>query len=240
MTRKELKKKIEKTSAIIKKCEDDIMRLSYVEEQREAIRNDDIETYRKYDSMEKENLETVRKLSEKHFYNSVLLRVLKENYKYLVFVDGCKVLFDICLPFDGKSYGEKTKEKIREEMEKNGFAFFFDSRYSSRRYISIAELNNNGCCYGSDYVEGYARTPDNSEYCEFLTNENKLVYNRVLAVPYNSFSDDPEKKAKEIIRLYRKIQEEENKLEKLHGDYNKLIPSGLPHCDYFKKLNIRF
>ena len=240
MTRKELKKKIEKTSAIIKRCEDDIMRLSYVEEQREAIRNDDIETYRKYDSMEKENLETVRKLCEKHFYNNVLLKVLRENYKYLVFVDGCKVLFDICLPFDGKAYGEKTKEKIREEMKKNGFSFFFDSRYSSRRYISIAELHDDGCCYGSDYIEGYARTPDNSEYCEFLTNENKLVYNRVLAVPYNSFSDNPEKKAKEIIRLYRKIQEEENKLEKLHGDYNKLIPSGLPHCDYFKKLSIRF
>jgi len=239
MTRKELKKKIEKTSAIIRKCEEDILRLCYEEEKREAIQNDDVETYRKYASMEKENLETVRKLSEKHFYNSVLLKVLKENYNYLVFVDGCKVLSEICLPFDGKSYGEKTKEKIREKMKENGFAFFFDG-YSKYNYIKIGELRENGCCYGSDYVEGYARTADNTEYSVFVTDENKLVFNRVMAAPYVHFSDDPEKKAKEIIRLYRNIQEEENKLEKLHGEYNKLIPSGLPHCDYFKKLNIRF
>lgn len=239
MTRKELKKKIEKTSVIIKKCEDDIMRLSYVEEQREAIRNDDIETYRKYASMEKENLETVRKLSEKHFYNNVLLKVLRENYNYLVFVDGCKVLSEICSSFDGKSYGEKTKAKIDEKMEENGFSFYFDG-YSKYNYIKIAELRENGCCYGSDYVEGYARTSDNTEYSVFVTDENKLVFNRVKAFPYVHFTVDPEKKAKDIIRLYRKIQEEENKLEKLHGDYNNLIPSEFPRCDYFKKLNIRF
>lgn len=239
MTRKELKKKIEKTSAIIKKCEDDIMRLSYEEEKRDAIRNDDTETYRKYASMGKENLETIRKLSEKHFYNNVLLRVLKENYNYLVFVDGCKLLEKICQPFDGKSYGEKTKEKIYKKMEEEGFSFYFNG-YSKCNYIKIAELRENGCCYGSDYVEGYARTVDNTEYSVFITDENKLVFNRVKAFPYVHFSVDPEKKAKKIIRLYRKIQEEENKLEKLHDDYNKLIPSGLPHCDYFKKLNIRF
>ena len=239
MTRKELKEKIEKTSAIIRKCEEDIIRLSYAEEQREAIRNDDIETYRKYDSMEKENLETIRKLSEKHFYNNVLLKVLKENYNYLVFVDGCKVLEQICFPFDGKSYGEKTKEKIDEKMKENGFSFYFDG-YLKYNYIKIGELDKNGCCYGSDYVEGYARLADNSDYSVFITDENKLVFNRVKAFPYVHFTDDPEKKAKEIIRLYRKIQEEENKLEKLHGEYNKLIPSELPHCDYFKKLNIRF
>lgn len=239
MTRKELKKKIEKTSAIIKKCEEDILRLSYEEEKRDAIRNDDTETYRKYASMGKENLETIRKLSEKHFYNNVLLKVLKENYNYLVFVDGCKALEKICQPFDGKSYGEKTKEKIDEKMKEEGFSFYFDG-YSKYNYIKIAELRENGCCYSSDRVEGYARTVDNTEYSVFITDENKLVFNRVKAFPYVHFSVDPEKKAKEIIRLYRKIQEEENKLEKLHGDYNKLIPSGLPHCDYFKKLNIRF
>ena len=239
MTRKELKEKIEKTSAIIKKCEEDIIRLSYGEEQREAIRNDDIETYRKYDSMEKENLETIRKLSEKHFYNNVLLKVLKENYNYLVFVDGCKVLEQICFPFDGKFYGEKTKEKIDEKMKENGFSFYFE-RYSNYNYIKIGELDKNGCCYGSDYVEGYARLADNSDYSVFITDENKLVFNHVKAFPYVHFTDDPEKKAKEIIRLYRKIQEEENKLEKLHGEYDKLIPSELPHCDCFKKLNIRF
>ena len=239
MTRKELKKKIEKASAIIRKCEEDVLRLSYVEEKRKAIQNDDVETYRKYASMEKENLETVRKISEKHFYNSVLLKVLKENYNYLVFVDGCKVLSEICLSFDGKSYGEKTKEKIYKKMQENGFDFYFDG-YSKYNYIKIGELRENGCCYGSDYVEGYARLPDNSDCSVFITNENKLVFNRVKAFPYVHFSDDPEKTAKEIIRLYRKIQEEENKLEKLHGEYNKLIPSGLPHSDYFKKLNIRF
>lgn len=239
MTRKELKKKIEKTNAIIRKCEEDILRLSYEEEKREAIRNDNTETYRKYASMGKENLETIRKLSEKHFYNNVLLKVLKENYNYLVFVDGCKELEKICQSFDGKSYGEKTKEKIYEKMEENGFSFYFDG-YSKYNCIKIAALRENGCCYGSDYVEGYARTPDNAEYSVFVTDENKLVFNRVKAFPYVHFTVDPEKKTKDIIRLYRKIQEEENKLEKLHGEYNKLIPSGLPHCDYFKKLNIRF
>lgn len=239
MTRKELKKKIEKTSAIIKKCEDDILRLSYEEEKRDAIRNDNVETYRKYASMEKENLETIRKLSEKHFYNNVLLRVLKENYNYLVFVDGCKVLSDVCLSFDGKSFVEKTKEKINEKMRENGFSFYFDG-YSKYNYIKMAELRENGCCYGSDYVDGYARLPDNTDYSVFITNENKLVFNRVKALPYVHFSDDPEKKAKEIIRLYKKIQEEESKLEKLHNEYNYLIPAGLSRCEYLKRLNIRF
>ena len=237
MTLKEIEKKIEKASAIIKKCENDIVRLSYTEEQQEAIRNNDVETYKKYASMEKENLETVRKLCEKHFYNNVLLKVLRENWKALFFENACNVLEKAFVPFDGKQYGEKTKEKISKVAHENGFSFYFDG-FSGNWGIVVYPYN--GYKIG-DNINGYARKLDNSTNDVFITAENKVNFNHVLCKCYNHFVDDPEKRAKEIIRLYRKIQETENNLEKLHSEYRHMIPEkGLPHPDYLKKLSIRF
>lgn len=237
MTLKEIEKKIAKTTAIIKKCKNDISVLTCEDAITSAIRSGDKEEYERLYAICKENKETVARLSEKHFYNNVLLLVLRENWKALFFENACNVLEKAFAPFDGKQYGEKTKEKVHNIAHENGFSFYFDG-FSGDWGIVVYPYNEHKT---GDNINGYARTLDNSTNDVFITADNKVNFNHVLCKCYNHFVDDPEKRAKEIIRLYRKIQETENNLEKLHSEYRHMIPEkGLPDPDYLKKLSIRF
>lgn len=240
MTIKEVEKKIQKTNETIKNLSKKIEILSLETEKKDAIRADDITRYKELADQAAENEKEIARACEKYFYNNILLQVLIENKKALVFSEGCKLLYNFCFEFDGKQYGEKTSEKIRTKMRENGFAFYFEG-YSTKNHVNIALLDKNGCCYGSDYVCGYSRIPGTNLGGCFVTAENRLTFCACEAVSYNHFVEDPEKRAKDIIKAYRKIEKAENELDKLHKEYSSLIPEkGLPHVEYFKHLAIRF
>ena len=73
-------------------------------------------------------------------------KVLTNNYNYILVETGKNALAEILKKYDGKKHGEKTAEKIRDEMRENGFSFYFPTNYLSQARDSIS-LNERGA-YG--------------------------------------------------------------------------------------------
>ena len=74
-------------------------------------------------------------------------KVLTNNYNYVLVETGKNALAEILKKYDGKKHGEKTAEKIRDEMREKGFAFYFPANhYLSQVRDSIA-INERGA-YG--------------------------------------------------------------------------------------------
>ena len=73
-------------------------------------------------------------------------KVLTNNYNYILVEAGKNALAEILKKYDGKKHGEKTAEKIRDEMRERGFAFYFPTNYLSQAKDSIS-INERGA-YG--------------------------------------------------------------------------------------------
>lgn len=88
----------------------------------------------------------IDKLKKNAQHISARGKVLINNYNYILVETGKSALAEILKKYDGKKHGEKTAEKIRDEMRKNGFAFYFPTNYLSRARDTIS-LNERGA-YG--------------------------------------------------------------------------------------------
>ena len=73
-------------------------------------------------------------------------KVLTNNYNYVLVETGKNALAEILKKYDGKKHGEKTAEKIRDEMRERGFAFYFPTNYFTQIKDSIT-INERGA-YG--------------------------------------------------------------------------------------------
>lgn len=90
--------------------------------------------------------EQIAKLQKRAERISARGEVLINNYGYVLVETGKNALAEILKKYDGKKHGEKTAEKIRDEMRERGFAFYFPTNYLSQARDSIA-INERGA-YG--------------------------------------------------------------------------------------------
>ena len=65
-------------------------------------------------------------------------KVLTNNYNYIIVETGKAALSEILKKYDGKKHGEKTAEKIRDEMRELDFAFYFPTNYFTQAKESIS------------------------------------------------------------------------------------------------------
>lgn len=72
-------------------------------------------------------------------------KVLTNNYNYILVETSKAALAEILKKYDGKKHGEKTAEKIRDEMREKGFAFYFPNNHFTQKKDSIS-INERGAC----------------------------------------------------------------------------------------------
>ena len=121
-------------------------------------------------------------------------KVLTNNYNYVLVETGKNALAEILKKYDGKKHGEKTAEKIRDEMREKGFAFYFPTNYLSQARDSI-NINERGA-----YGRGLDIWTKNRAK---IIDENNIIHVEAvaeLASPYK-YIDNIEKYLDEIERL---------------------------------------
>lgn len=121
-------------------------------------------------------------------------KVLTNNYNYVLVETGKKALAEILKKYDGKKHGEKTAEKIRDEMRENGFSFYFPTNYFTQTKDSI-NINERGA-----YGRGLDIWTKNRAK---IVDENNTVHAEAvaeLASPYK-YIDNIEKYLDKIERL---------------------------------------
>ena len=68
-------------------------------------------------------------------------KVLNNNYNYILVETGKNALSEILKKYDGKKHGEKTAEKIRDEMREKGFSFYFPTNHYLSPIIDSIVIN---------------------------------------------------------------------------------------------------
>lgn len=121
-------------------------------------------------------------------------KVLTNNYNYILVEAGKNALAEIMKKYDGKKHGEKTAEKIRDEMRERGFAFYFPTNYFTQVKDSIS-INERGA-YGRG-VDVWTKNRAK------IIDENNVIHADAvaeLASPYK-YIDNIEKYLDKIERL---------------------------------------
>lgn len=151
-------------------------------------------------------------------------KVLTNNYNYIL-VETCKAaLAEIMKKYDGKKHGEKTAEKIRDEMREKGFAFYFPTNYISQAKDSIS-INERGA-YGRG-VEIWTKNRAK------IVDENNIIHAEAVAEVVNryKFIDNIETYLDEIERLTAETRKAFDAATAKAHELNEIAVEGLKWGD---------
>lgn len=151
-------------------------------------------------------------------------KVLTNNYNYIL-VETCKAaLAEIIKKYDGKKHGEKTAEKIRDEMREKGFAFYFPTNYISQAKDSIS-INERGA-YGRG-VEIWTKNRAK------IVDENNTIHAEAVAEVVNryKFIDNIETYLDEIERLTTETRKAFDAATAKAHELNEIAVEGLKWGD---------
>lgn len=160
------------------------------------------------------------------------LYLLKNNARIALFNDVMPVLLEVLAKYKGKSYGEKTRDKISKETEeKAGARTYICTRYNQEEisvYPSSGYGNDYSITIGTKYING--------------KQDRILIDNKIQLVPLENFclwyikdeyiSDIPAAIAN-MKKLYNKAVSMQKELEKVCSAFNEYAVNGIEsiHCD---------
>ena len=151
-------------------------------------------------------------------------KVLTNNYNYILVETGKNALAEILKKYDGKKHGEKTAEKIRDEMREKGFAFYFPTNYFTQVKDSIS-INERGA-YGRG-VEIWTKNRAK------IVDENNAIHAEAVAEVVNryKFIDNIEKYLDEIERLTAETRKAFDAANAKAHELNEIAVEGLKWRD---------
>lgn len=161
--------------------------------------------------------------------------ILKNNAKIALFNEVLPIALDILKKYRGKPYGEKTREKIAEEVKAaTNCRFYISSRYSSHSfevYPANAFGNNYNLSCGTEYTDGNKKPI-------LIDNKIQLVTFDEIALYYISrdYVEDIPHRVEELKQLYKEAVAKQKELETICSCFNTLAVGDIPHI--YKDKNI--
>ena len=151
-------------------------------------------------------------------------KVLTNNYNYVLVETGKNALAEILKKYDGKKHGEKTAEKIRDEMREKGFSFYFPTNYLSQAKDSIS-INERGA-YGRG-VEIWTKNRAK------IVDENNTIHAEAVAEVVNRYKyiDNIETYLDEIERLTAETRKAFDAATSKAHELNEIAVEGLKWRD---------
>lgn len=151
-------------------------------------------------------------------------KVLANNYNYVLVETSKNALAEILKKYDGKKHGEKTAEKIRNEMREKGFSFYFPTNYFTQAKDSI-NINERGA-----YGRGLDIWTKNRAQ---IIDENNIIHAEAvaeIASPYK-YIDNIETYLDEIERLTAETRKAFDAANAKANELNKIAVEGLKWRD---------
>lgn len=226
----------------IETIKQEIKNLDYSEYRREIVQTaghfteESRKAYKEIKAKADANAGKIAEACEKLYTLEIKTRILAENARAALFAEAYPVIIEACKKYNGKPYGEKTREAIREEVKKHGYSFYF-SGYDNGN-INIFQLNENG--YYSHGLEVEAIAVENGKYSRFLTPDNKLNIANVDAKPRAKYTENTTSEARKIAKAIRKYSEATKKIEEERRQLCDILPPGIAEPDYIKEYYIYF
>ena len=151
-------------------------------------------------------------------------KVLTNNYNYILVEMSKNALAEILKKYDGKKHGEKTAEKIRDEMREKGFAFYFPTNYFTQAKDNI-NINERGA-YGRG-VEIWTKNRVK------IVDENNIIHAETVAEVVNRYKyiDNIETYLDEIERLTDETRKAFDAASAKAHELNEIAIDGLKWID---------
>ena len=152
-------------------------------------------------------------------------KVLKNNYNYILVETGKNALAEIIKKYDGKKHGEKTAEKIRDEMREKGFSCYLPANHYLSQVSDSIEINERGA-----YGRGVEIWTENRAK---IVDENNTIHAEAvaeLASPYK-YIDNIEKYLDKIERLTAETRKAFDAANAKAHELNEIAVEGLKWRD---------
>ena len=152
-------------------------------------------------------------------------KVLTNNYNYILVEAGKNALAEILKKYDGKKHGEKTAEKIRDEMREKGFSFYFPTNHYFSQVRDSIEINERG-----SYGRGVEIWTENRAK---IVDENNTIHAEAVAEVVNPYKyiDNIEKYLDKIERLTDKTRKAFDAANAKAHELNEIAVEGLKWRD---------
>lgn len=148
-------------------------------------------------------------------------KILKDNARRMLYAEVIEKILDIWNSYKGKPYGEKTKEKIRNQIkEATGcWAYFHGSELS----LSVAHDVDNELSMYFGYRDGdvWARESfidDNNKICEVALEDTTIYY-------CHEYEYNPHELAERIYKQKNALEAELEAYQKKLCEFNEMLPS---------------
>lgn len=152
-------------------------------------------------------------------------KILKDNARRMLFAEVIEKILGIWNSYKGKPYGDKTKEKIRNQIkEATGcWAYFHGNELS----LSVAHDVDNALSMYFGYRDGdiYTRggfIDDNNKIREVIVEEVMLNY-------CHEYETNPHELAERIYEQKKVLEAELVAYQQKLSDFNKMLPSTCEH-----------
>lgn len=209
---------------ILKEIEKARKALKAMEEKQDALIN---EVYNAADlrakaALRKENNNAIIKADQKIIDLKLTIKLLKNNARVALFNELKPVIAELFNKYTGKPYGEKTRDKISNEIKsRTGCRCYIEYRYINSQSISIYTGNN-------DYniTLGY---PGNSDLKFLEDNKISKINPDLLQIYYirRDYFDDIPATIKAMKTAYKKAVEKQKELEILCNAFNVFAVDGI-------------
>lgn len=155
-------------------------------------------------------------------------KILKNNAKIALFNEVLPVALEVLAKYSGKPYGEKTRQKISDEIkEKTNCRFYIGSSWSSQSF-EVYPVNTFGNDYnitcGTEYADGNKKPL-------LINNKIQMVTFEEIALYYISheYVEDVPHRVEELKQLYKEALAKQKELETICNSFNTLAVGDIPH-----------
>lgn len=181
-----------------------------------------------------ESLNRIAAMEEKSTELRLALMILKNNLKQSLFAEVSPIIIETMEKYKGKSLGEKTKEKIKNELFEKTNCYV---------YISSAEISV------QKHGANYSHECEFKLYSKYIDGVERkfLVDNKVQNVNINDigmfgsydYVEDIEAEVKYLIEKHKRVYQLLEELKEACSEFNDHAPDGIPHVNYYDSSSIR-
>lgn len=156
--------------------------------------------------------------------------ILHDNARRAYAADVLPVVFDILKKYDGKPYGEKTRDKMRDELKTAKSCAFYISREYSRDELHLVPLDDRGYSDGSMWRYGdFEFSTSWADGTPRLLNDNKIngkiAPDELRLQNCGEYVENVPERVEQIKRAYAAALAAENAAKIAEKAYNALLPS---------------
>ena len=204
----------------IKELEAKIDELSMIYERRQHAEAGEFDQVKALRDQVKANEDQIADASAKIEALQLENYILKDNLAHAIFAEAWPIIKQAFAPYEGKPYGEKTAQKVRDAVRDQGYGFYFETCTA----IKLYKLGRNGFHVGSaDDICIYS--VNDSE--PFITSENRVNMEKAEARPayIGDYCENIRPRINAIKKAFNVYKADAERAYKSQSALNAILPS---------------